>query len=295
MLCQNWRKCVRPREKAHTMCETNGNIPGGGVYLCQISETVSCGACCGLYNVADTSREALEAMLIRRTETFETVPRNLDAILAFKQETESLEDQERPFPEFHHCPYIGLIGESRSRVGCLLHPLGKGNKGVDFRGLSFYGGMACRIYFCPSYRKLPGVYKSILRDIADDWYLHGLVITEVRLLNAFFQELEKRLGISLTREAITENQDVSGRVRDFLQLKIDWPFRSPAHAGAVDYFFEDQLYPKPPINYDEIGVAPSQYDTILREMRSAFDSPDALNKAENLLDQLFDHLIQSLR
>jgi hypothetical protein len=55
----------------------------------------------------------------------------------------------QPFPEFHHCPYVGLIGNELSRVGCLLHPMAEGNTGVDFRGLSYYGGMACRIYFCP--------------------------------------------------------------------------------------------------------------------------------------------------
>ena len=31
----------------------------GEVYLCQISSTVSCGACCGLYNVKNLSREKL--------------------------------------------------------------------------------------------------------------------------------------------------------------------------------------------------------------------------------------------
>lgn len=293
MLCENWRKCVRPRENAAPESEGDPSVPGG-VYLCQVSETVSCGACCGLYNVADTSRESLEALLTHRTRTFESVPRNLDAILAFKQEIESLENQERPFPEFHHCPYIGLIGESRSRVGCLLHPLGDGNNGVDFRGLSFYGGMACRIYFCPSYHNMSGVYKSVLRGIAEDWYLHGLVITEFRMLNAFFQEVEKRLGRSLTAAAITENQAAADRVRDFLRLKTDWPFRSPDHAGAVDYFFEDQLYPKPPIPYNALGVPPSRYDTILREMRSVFDSPGSLREAEERLDRLFEQLIQLL-
>ena len=37
------------------------------VYLCQVGERVSCGACCGLYNVADLSRDSLEDRLARRT------------------------------------------------------------------------------------------------------------------------------------------------------------------------------------------------------------------------------------
>lgn len=38
------------------------------VYLCQAGPNVSCD--CGLYNVADPSAEALEAMLVRRTRWF---------------------------------------------------------------------------------------------------------------------------------------------------------------------------------------------------------------------------------
>ena len=61
----------------------------GGVYLCQVSETVSCGACCGLYNVADPSRTALQTMLAKRTARFVRLPRNMDAILDFAVRTES--------------------------------------------------------------------------------------------------------------------------------------------------------------------------------------------------------------
>jgi hypothetical protein len=33
------------------------------------------------------------------------------AILAFKAHIESRENRNPPFPDFHHCPYIGLIGK----------------------------------------------------------------------------------------------------------------------------------------------------------------------------------------
>ncbi len=115
--------------------QLDSDVPGG-VYLCQISERISCGACCGLYNVADPSREGLTRMLAARTDAFAEVDRDVDAILSFKREVEAPENQERPFPDFHHCPYIGLVGRNHSRVGCLLHPLAKGNGGVDFRGVS---------------------------------------------------------------------------------------------------------------------------------------------------------------
>ncbi|QTA84875.1 hypothetical protein [Desulfonema magnum] len=273
--------------------ETDNQVPGG-VYLCQVSETLSCGACCGLYNVADPSREALTEMLISRTRAFEKVPRNTDAILDFGQETGTGETQDRPFPDFHHCPYIGLAGRNNSRVGCLLHPMAKGNNGVDFRGLSFYGGMACRIYFCPSYRCLPAAYKDILRHVSEDWYLYGLMITETEMVSAFFSEVETRLGRLLKKEDIVGNEKRTEIIREFLRLKTDWPFRSGTSKNLCNYFFEDKLYSVPPVNYADIGTTPSRYDPFLKALRSSFDSADALQRAESLLDQLFERLVQSL-
>jgi hypothetical protein len=266
----------------------------GGVYLCQVNEQISCGACCGLYNVADPSLESIMEMLTHRTVTFERIPRDMDSILAFMEEVEAEELQTRPFPEFHHCPYIGLVGTKRLRVGCLLHPSADGNKGIDFRGLSFYGGMACRVYFCPTYYHLPQVIKEIVREAARDWYLYGLVITETNMLRSFFKKLERCLGRQITKEDILENEECLETVREFLELKLHWPFRPNPFNRLGNYFFGDQLYPTPFIDYDIIGEATSRYDTILRGLRSYFSSVKELRRAEDLLDGLIDKLASTI-
>jgi hypothetical protein len=273
--------------------DIDDSVPGG-VYLCQINEQISCGACCGLYNVADPSFEALTDMLTYRTDTFSHLSRDMDAILAFKEEIEEKESQIRPFPEFHHCPYIGMVGAKRSRVGCLLHPMADGNRGVDFRGLSFYGGMACRVYFCPSYNQLSRVYKEVVREAATDWYLYGLVITETKMLNSFFREVERRLKRSITKEEILEDEKCLETVREFLQLKIHWPFRPNPFFKLGSYFFEDRLYSTPAIDYETMGESTSRYDNILRELLSQFGSPNALHRAENLLHGLMDTLASNV-
>ena len=273
--------------------DIDDSVPGG-VYLCQINEQISCGACCGLYNVADPSFEALTDMLTYRTDTFSRHSRDMDAILAFKEEIEEKESQIRPFPEFHHCPYMGMVGAKHSRVGCLLHPMADGNRGVDFRGLSFYGGMACRVYFCPSYNQLPRVYKEVVREAATDWYLYGLVITETKMLNSFFREVERRIKRSITKEEILEDEKCLETVREFLQLKIHWPFRPNPFSKLGSYFFEDRLYSTPAIDYETMGESTSRYDNILRELLSQFDSPKALHRAENLLHDLMDTLASNV-
>lgn len=273
---------------------TNENQVPGGIYLCQVNEEISCGACCGLYNVADPSYESIMEMLTWRTDTFSQVKREMDAILAFKEKVEDREPQKRPFPEFHHCPYIGLVGKKRSRVGCLLHPLLDEKKSIDFRGLSFYGGMACRIYFCPTYYNLPSVFKEIVRVTASNWYVYGLIITEAKLLNTIFEEVEKRLNRSLTEKDILKNKNTLEAVRKLLDLKINWPFRRRSSSGPTNYFFEDRLYSRLPINHETIGESVSRHDILLQEMESHFNSANDLQAAEDLIDGLINKLVSNI-
>jgi hypothetical protein len=174
------------------------------IYFCQVSETVSCGACCGLYNLPDLSREKLEKLLSKRTEDFTSVPRSEDGIFEFQRNNKGPHRLSRPFAQFHHCPFLGLIGEKKSRPGCLLHPATPGNNGVDYRSLSWYGEQACRTYFCPSTEKLPPLYQSILLQTIDDWYVFGLIVTEHALLTAYFKEVESRLGRHVTESDCTK-------------------------------------------------------------------------------------------
>ncbi len=261
----------------------------GGVYLCQINENVSCGACCGLYNVPDLTREKLSLMLSERTEAFMKVPREIDAILEFGKNQLSAENKVRPFPEFHHCPYIGFIGKERMRPGCLLHPASDGNNGIDYSGLSYYGSMTCHIYFCPSYTMLPENYKRIIREAADDWYAYGLIITEIVLINAFFSEIESRLQGKIDETDIQTNQALIGIIKEFIGFKADWPFRSSADTAA-NYFFKDNLYERKPVDYSGINSdSPvSRYDLIFREFGSSFKSVEELRNAESMMDGLFN-------
>jgi hypothetical protein len=266
----------------------------GGVYLCQVGESVSCGACCGLYNCAQASRGALEEVIALRTAEFQKVPRTPDAITEFQVKMERRDPRPRPYPDFYHCPFLGFIGARHSRVGCLLHPQADGNQGIDYRGLSFYGGMACREYFCPTCRNLPAAYKEIVKAVCTDWYTYGLVVTEERLLAGFFGAVEHRLGRSLTAADIQSSPEARSAVADFLELKLSWPFRRPDWTGVGNYFFNDNRYLPPAVDYAQIGVASSHHDIILQELFSAFNSTDELKGAETLIEQLLARVLQAL-
>lgn len=263
----------------------------GGVYLCQVNGTVSCGACCGLYNCPDASRERLQELLGYRSERFGKVPRNADAIDAFRLEMERREHCERPYSDFYACPFLGFIGPSDSRPGCLLHPMADGNNGIDYRGLSFYGGLACRDYFCPTHRSLPAAHKEIVKTVCADWYLYGLVITEGRLLAAIFWAIENRLGRPLAAAEISASRSACDALRKLFSAKLAWPYHGPGWKGPGNYFFNDGLYLPAPIDYHRIGARPSDYDGVLRELSSVFGSAARLAEAETLIGDLVTQVL----
>lgn len=256
-------------------------------YLCQVSETVSCGACCGLYNLPHLSRVKLETMLSKRTEDFMSVVRTEDGIFEFQRRHKAPHRLSRPYPQFHHCPFLGFIGDQKSRVGCLLHPDSDGNNNNDYRFLSWYGEQACPSYFCPATRKLPPIYKSILAQAIDDWYVYGLIVTEYSLVIAYFRVLEARLGRDITADDFTRSIDAAAAFREFTELKSKWPHRREGSPGPCNFFFENGLYTRPDVFRSNPKIRQSFYEEILRELDSGFSSEKELTAAEEALETLF--------
>ncbi len=266
----------------------------GDIYLCQVSETVSCGACCGLYNAAEPSRASLENRLLHRTEAFAQVGRDPESIQAFALAIEAREPRKRPLPGFYHCPFVGLIGPGRSCVGCLLHPMAQGNDGVDLRGLSHYGGMACKICFCPAYRVLSPSHREILRKTAEDWHSFGILVTEALTLERLFQHVEALTGGPLTMKAVAEGRSGPAAVRDLFGLVLDWPFRRKGFPLGT-YFLGDDQVRKGPVDYGAAGAGPSRYDPIFQELASQFSSPADLERAEEMLHEVLAALAEALK
>lgn len=264
-------------------------------YLCQVDRSVSCGACCGLYNVADLSREILEDRLARRSRRFAGIERTEDAIEKFRRETLGWTPEEHPFPQFYHCPFLGLVGRGRTRVGCLLHPQSQGNQGRDLRYASYYGAKACAAYFCPSCRIIPSRHLMILRDLFDDWYDYGLIITEHRLLTAVFTSLEMRLDRPIGPADVPLRSRAADRLRDMLRLKLAWPHRSPEAPGPCHFPFDNGLYPRSEIAWPAPLRPEPLYGTILQEMESQFSSAQDVDQALALVDHYLAVIVDAMR
>ncbi len=261
-------------------------------YLCQVSTTVSCGACCGLYNVADPSPTALENLLRRRTKMFATTARTVRDIDSFAAWVTATENQLRPLADFHHCPFLGLIGPERQTVGCLLHPAG--NQGTDWRGLSYYGGLACRVYFCPSTRLLPDRYKQLIKAIAPDWHWYGLVVTEHRLVNAMLLPLENQLG-GIRVDNLAADENIRQALVSLLGLKINWPFRPPRFRTCCHNMFAANHPGRPPLQGSLVAGLDPELKAVLEAMGSWFESAAQVEKACQLINSRYKAVIAAVK
>lgn len=260
----------------------------GQVYLCQTGPCVSCGSCCGLYNMAGLSREGLRTVLAERTHAFASVPRTVDGILAFEHERRRKEGVDAPLEDFHHCVFVGLIRDEGERVGCLLHPLASGNRGIDWRGLSFYGGAACKHYFCPSYDRLAPRFKRVAREVLDDWYEYGLIIPEHRFLDAALSAVENLLDGSLDAEGLSPKQKTA--LAELLRLKLRWPFRDATMPLAWN-FFSTRETDRPKLLEDAAPL-----DPLIQQMLHELDTlPEHAKAGEKLLRQALDRTSAALR
>lgn len=255
-------------------------------HLCQPDKQKSCAWCCGLYNSQDTSRAGLARKLKARTEEFANTRRTVEGILYFSEKNREKEKSRLLDPEFYSCEFVGFLNEEETRVGCMLHPLARGNGGTDWRGLSFHGAMACQGFFCRSYRELSTVQKKIILSTVDDWFLFGLVISDADFIHSFFRLVEEKLidPATLLMPAPAK------LVREFFHWKINWPYRN---SGSKTKSIDPRALPgtKKDIRRKEPeqqALAP--LDQIFVDLSSQFRSPSERKSAEEKVNHLFSRL-----
>ena len=264
---------------------------GDFVHLCQPDTDKSCGACCGLYNYADSTKESLVRRLRNRTRIFRETVRGTADLKVFSDRIKGLESSEKLYEVIHCCEYLGFLNGKEKKVGCLLHPLQ--NKGVDMRDVSFYGKELCDGHFCPSYQFISREEKLAMIRIIDDWYLYGLCITDIDLVKEYFRFISE--GIY----EVPHPDRFKGRLRDialnFFSLKISWPFRSTDTNRFGKYYFDGSQYMISHIDYEALGCERSKFDKIFLSLTSRFRTFEELRKGEEIIRENIDEFISSYK
>jgi len=252
------------------------------IHLCQPDDKKSCGACCGLYNYADSRKEALEKRLMQRTRLFREIVRGRADLSFFSDKVRQKEDQARLYEVIYCCEYLGFLDAGGTKVGCLLHP--RQNGGEDLRGVSFYGRELCDGHVCPSYHYISREEKLALIEIIDDWYLFGLVMTDIDLVKEYFRLVSEAVG-EMPRHLRFRDPRLRGIALRFFRLKVEWPFRSPDTNRFGKYYFDGSQYMIRYIDYESLGCEKSKFDRIFMSLSSVFQDGETLRKAEEIIDE----------
>jgi hypothetical protein len=254
---------------------------GKSFTICQPDPSKSCGACCGLYNWEDHSRKALSPLLEKRSDLFSSLGRDPEIFqAAYAQAT--FPPGRKLLEEIHNCEFLGFLDGERKRVGCLLHP--SVNGGRDLREHCFYGKEICAGHFCPGHTHLTRVEQKSVVAALEDWYLYGLVITDIDLVKEFFHQAQTRLGDSLREEGL-EKEKVRGALREFFALKESWKFAS-SRKRLGKYYFSHSEYQVDRIEYEKNWrIKPSRFDKILVSLESDFQTPGEVLEAEAVIEE----------
>jgi len=173
--------------------------------LCHPDSFKSCAACCGVYNVVDGRRDVLNSSILERTRKFRNVPREVYALVGFGDPVRGLHNLSPLDPDIHVCEYVGFVDGQDLTVGCMLHPAAPGNHGIDLRGLCYYGSAACKTFYCPACEELNDSIFKIVRRLIGDWYLYGLIATDVNYVAALIDLIELTIGAKLDLGTVFKN------------------------------------------------------------------------------------------
>jgi hypothetical protein len=246
--------------------------------LCQPGGGASCGACCGLYNFRDHSREGLHRVLARQTEALAATPRTPEAF----RETVAQLRKTQPAPAFAQvrvCPALGFLDGAPERVGCLAHPLQTG--GADLRDCGVYTSEICQSFECPSFIWLTDAQARLVRAACPDWYLYGLIITDVEFVRGVLGRLEALLARPVDPDAILRTPAALEAIRAVFALK-----EHPAAAGDGDIFgrFVPDASGEPvlrQIDYEVLGARAAPEDDLVLCLGIAVPSREALDRARS--------------
>jgi len=227
------------------------------IRLCQRAGG-SCGACCGLYNTEDHSREALTAELWRRTRALARVPREE---AAFRAAAARLSAGAPPslFPSVRNCMLLGFLDAAGGRIGCLAHPLATG--GPDLRAAGVYDVLTCDAFLCPSHAWLGEEEAQLVELGSPGWHLYGLVVTDVPFLRAVLAAVAARTGARVERRHL-DHPPFRQALTRLLSLKEELEPGSEGLFGAFKAGRDGEEVPRR-IDYEALARRTSPYDTIL--------------------------------
>jgi hypothetical protein len=264
----------------------------GIITLCHPDEHKSCGACCGLYNWVDHSRQRLSRLMHERTDAFVSGVRRGRSIKDIKTDVLAVDTPDKLFGPIHNCPFVGFVDDARRRVGCMIHP--SNNGGRELRDISLYGAEICNGHECPSFSYLTETEKRGVASVIDDWYLYGLVICDIDLVKEFFTILANLLGEEI-RPGVLADPEVRDAALAFFSLKESWPYTSRQDRFGKYSFSISEYRLERQLGAQRLSIPPSPYQKIFLSLASDFSNRTQFDAAHRIVEECIDGFLAAYR
>ena len=171
-----------------------------------------------------------------RTRLFKRYPPNPEGLSAYRQRAQMLHHSPPLSREIYRCDFLGFVDEEERRVGCLLHP---SLWGEDLRDVSPYGRKLCAEHLCLSHTYLSEAEKGVVIRVLDDWYLYGLVITDLDFVRESLRILADGIGHAVKPQHLEPT--LRDALRRFFSFKEHWPFKD-SRPRLGKYWFSEGEY-----------------------------------------------------
>ncbi len=261
-------------------------------YLCQpvpiTSNVPSCASCCGIYNYWGHNREMVKEVLSMQTELLSEWDGTEEDMERIRTEIETNRPPQR-FEVIYNCPFSGFLNEERTRVGCLLHPL---LRGEDLREYCRYGKRTCGEAKCQAYTYLNEGESRAIMASAPDWYIYGLAITDIDLVRDFFELAEMKTYKPLSPTNIEKSSELCRIFGEYLSWKESWWLaRDPGRFGK--YYFRDRDYLVYSIDYRGLDYKDRTYNGILLSLGSVINTRSELLEAAKIIDEKIEEFARA--
>lgn len=142
--------------------------------------------------------------------------------MAYREKAKELFSSPPLCEEVYRCEFLGFIDPEGRLPGCLIHP--ELHDGLDFRYLSFYGKELCERHLCLGHYYLNEDERTMVVELTEDWYLYGLLVTDIDYVKGILGLLADLVGRTLRPKDLTIKAIREELSRSF-QLKESWPFK----------------------------------------------------------------------
>ncbi len=257
--------------------------------LCQRDGGRSCATCCGIYYFPDSSRGFLQKVLRERARILPPSLAGVDGetLSALGREIRRQEPSSI-FSDLDICPFVGFLKGKEERVGCLLHPKVTGGK--DLRILGIYTPEICGSYRCPPHQWFTREEVEILTAVVNDWYLWGLLVTDVDLVRSVLCLLADSLGEVPSREVV-QSGDAREILFEFFRLKEHRPWGDSGRGYFGRFAVKGKVGELCPRESSPLSSDNAAWLRILRSLDLLSAPEEEIEKAKNYLQALVEKFL----